>query len=98
MASALVPGAGKVYAGRVGEGVAAFLTVGSLGAVTAENWSKHGMKDWRTIVSGALCATFYLGNIYGSYMSVSIERDERLAAENTLVLYHLHLPLRSIFR
>ncbi len=98
LASAIVPGAGKIYAGRLGEGVAAFLTVGSLGAVTAENWSKHGMKDWRTIVSGALCATFYLGNIYGSYMSVSIEKDERLAAENTLVLYHLHLPLRSIFR
>ena len=98
LASAVVPGAGKIYAGRLGEGIAAFLTVGSLGAITAENWKKHGGEDWRTIVAGTLCATFYLGNIYGSYMSVSIERDERMAAENTLILYHLHLPLRSIFR
>ena len=98
LASAVVPGAGKIYAGRLGEGIAAFLTVGSLGAITAGNWKKHGGEDWRTIVAGTLCATFYLGNIYGSYMSVSIERDERMAAENTLILYHLHLPLRSIFR
>ena len=98
LASSIVPGAGKIYAGRLGEGVAAFLTVGSLGTVTAANWKKHGMKDWRTIVAGSLCATFYLGNIYGSYMSVSIEKDERLQADNTLILYHLHLPLRNIFR
>ena len=98
LASAVVPGAGKVYSGRLGEGVAAFLTVGSLGAITAENWKKHGGKDWRTIAAGSLCAAFYLGNIYGSYMSVSIERDERVASENALILYHLHLPLRSIFR
>jgi hypothetical protein len=98
LASAVVPGAGKVYAGRLGEGVAAFLTVGSLGGITAANWKKHGSKDWRTILSGSLCAAFYLGNIYGSYMSVSIEKDERLQADNTLILYHLHLPLRSVFR
>ena len=98
LASALIPGAGKIYAGRTGEGVAAFLTVGSFGAITAENWVKHGRSDWRTILAGTLCATFYLGNIYGSYMSVSIEKDERKNAENTLILYHLHLPLRSIFR
>ena len=98
LASAVIPGAGKVYAGRLGEGVAAFLTVGSLGAITAENWKKHGLRDWRTIVAGSLCATFYLGNIYGSYMSVSIEKDERENAENMVILYHLHLPLRSVFR
>jgi len=98
LASAVIPGAGKIYSGRVGEGVAAFLTVGSLGAITAENWNRHGGRDWRTIVAGTLCATFYLGNIYGSYMTVSIENDERATAENTAIVYHLHLPLRSIFR
>ena len=83
---------------NVGEGVAAFLTVGSLGAITAENWNRHGPKDWRTIVAGSLCAVFYLGNIYGSYLSVSIENNEHVAAENTAIVYHLHIPLRSIFR
>ncbi|MBR5661540.1 MAG: hypothetical protein IKW99_08320 [Bacteroidales bacterium] len=98
LASAVIPGAGKVYAGRLGEGVAAFLTVGSLGAITAENWVRHGNKDWRTILAGSLCATFYLGNIYGSYMSVSIENNDRITAENTAIVYHLHLPLRTVFR
>ena len=98
LASAVIPGAGKVYAGRLGEGVAAFMTVGSLGAITAENWKKHGLKDWRTILAGSLCATFYLGNIYGSYMSVSIEKEQRTANENATIAYHLHLPLRSVFR
>ena len=98
LASALVPGSGKVYAGRVGEGVASFLTVGSLGAITAENWNRHGLKDWRTILAGSLCATFYLGNIYGSYLSVSVEKDERAKAENAVILYHLHIPVRNSFR
>ena len=98
LASTFIPGAGKVYAGRLGEGVAAFMTVGSLGAITAENWKKHGLKDWRTILAGSLCATFYLGNIYGSYMSVSIEKDKRIANENATIIYHLHLPLRTVFR
>lgn len=98
LASAVIPGAGKVYAGRLGEGIAAFLTVGSLGAITAENWVRHGNKDWRTILAGSLCATFYLGNIYGSYMSVSVENNDRITAENTAIVYHLHLPLRTVFR
>lgn len=96
--SGVVPGAGKVYAGRTGEGVASFLTVGSLAAITAENWNKHGLKDWRTILAGSLCATFYLGNIYGSYISVSIEKDERTKAEDSLIIYHLHIPVRGNFR
>lgn len=96
--SGLVPGAGKLYAGRTGEGVASFLTVGSLAAITAENWNRHGLKDWRTILAGSLCTTFYLGNIYGSYISVSIEKDERTKAEDSLIIYHLHIPVRGNFR
>ena len=96
--SAVLPGSGKIYAGRVGEGVSAFLTVGTLGVITAEQWKKHGAGSWQTLVAGSLCTFFYIGNIYGSYLSVSIENDERLTAENTLILYHLHIPLRSLFR
>ena len=96
--SAVIPGSGKLYAGRIGEGIAAFLTVGSLGAITAEQGLRHGWKDWRTLIAGSLCAWFYIGNIYGSYLSVSIENNETLTRDNLMVLYHLHIPLRSIFR
>ena len=97
-ASAVVPGLGKVYAGRTAEGVAAFLTVGSLAAITAENWAKYGIKDWKTILFGALGTVFYIGNIYGSYISVSIQNNELRDAQDTAILYHIHIPLRSVFQ
>ena len=97
-ASAVVPGLGKVYAGNVGEGVAAFLITGVLGAITAEHWIKDGPGDWKTIVPGAVCAVFYIGNIYGSYVSVSIQQTKVRDAQTTAVLYNIHIPLRSVFR
>ncbi len=97
-ASAVVPGLGKVYAGNLGEGIAAFLITGALGAITAEHWVKDGPGDWKTIVPGALCAFFYIGNIYGSYVSVSIQQTKLKDAQTTAVLYNIHIPLRSVFK
>lgn len=95
--SAAVPGLGKVYAGQTGPGINSLLVVGALAAVTAENWSRHGMSDWRTLLAGGVCAAFYIGNICGSYMSVSIHNDNIRNAQDTAVLYHIHIPLRSVF-
>lgn len=97
-ASAVVPGLGKIYAGKTGEGIAAFLLVGALGAITAEHWVKDGPRDWKTIVPGIMCAGLYLGNIYGSYMSVSIVNNDIHNAQNTTVLYSIHIPLRAVFK
>ena len=97
-ASAVVPGLGKVYAGELGEGVASFLAVGSLAAITAENWAKYGIKNWKTILFGAVGAIVYIGNIYGSYVSVSIHNDELKNVQDTAILYHIHIPLRSVFQ
>lgn len=97
-ASAVVPGLGKVYAGNLGEGIATFLITGVLGAITAEHWVKDGPGDWKTIVPGALCAVFYIGNIYGSYVSVSIQQNKIKDAQTTAILYNIHIPLRSVFR
>lgn len=96
-ASAVVPGLGKIYAGRTGEGVSSFLITGALGAITAEHWIKDGPKDWKTIVSGLACAVFYIGNIYGSYVSVSISNQNLRDAQETVILYNIHIPLRSVF-
>lgn len=97
-ASAVVPGLGKIYAGNIGEGIASFLIVGALGAITAEHWVKDGPQNWKTIVPGIACAGFYIGNIYGSYMSVSIVNNDIRNAQNTTVLYNIHIPLRSVFK
>lgn len=95
--SAAVPGLGKVYAGQTGPGINTMLVVGALAAVTAENWSRHGVSDWRTLLAGGVCAAFHIGNICGSYMSVSIHNDNIRNAQDTAILYHIHIPLRSVF-
>lgn len=95
--SAVIPGSGKIYAGRLDEGISSLLGVGVLAALTTENWVKCGPGDWKTILFGALGSILYIGNIYGSYMSVGIINDNLHDAQNTAIVYNLHIPLRSIF-
>lgn len=97
-ASAVVPGLGKVYAGQLGEGISAFLLTGAMGAISAEHWLKDGPGNWKTIVPMVIGGILYLGNIYGSYMSVSIYNQRINDAQTTAVLYNIHIPLRSVFR
>jgi hypothetical protein len=97
MLSAVVPGAGKVYAGQLGEGVASFLTVGALAAITAENWVKNGLSDWRTITFGTLFSVFYIGNIAGSVVSVKVYRNHFNDKQNHTILLGIHLPVRTVF-
>ena len=97
-ASAVVPGLGKIYAGRVGEGIESFLLTGISGAITAEHWVKDGPKDWKTIAAAAFTAALYIGNIYGSYVSVSIYNNNLHDVQDSAVLYNIHIPLRSVFR
>ena len=94
--SAVVPGAGKWYAGRKDEAIASFLTVGVFAGLTAECWVKKGPKDWRTIVFGTLGSLFYIGNIYGSYVSVGIYNDNLRDAQNNTVVFNLHVPIRDL--
>ena len=94
--SAVVPGAGKWYAGRKDEAIVSFLTVGVFAGLTAECWVKKGPKDWRTIVFGTLGSLFYIGNIYGSYVSVGIYNDNLRNAQNNTIVFNLHVPIRSL--
>ena len=96
-ASALVPGLGKIYTRHIGEGISSFLMVGSFAAITAENWYKRGFTNWKTILFGSIGTIFYIGNIYGSVASVNVYYDEFNEKQNARILYHIHIPLRSIF-
>ncbi|MBO6169501.1 MAG: hypothetical protein J6O51_05965 [Bacteroidales bacterium] len=97
-ASALVPGLGRIYAGNTGEGISSLLLIGATGAITAEHWIKDGPADWKTILPGIITAVLYIGNIYGSYMSVSIYNNNLRNAQDTAILYNIHIPLRSVFK
>lgn len=96
-ASAVVPGLGKIYAGQLGEGVSSFLVCGSLAALTADSWNKKGLANWKTILFGSLGAAFYIGNIYGSYISVGLYNESINGAQDVGILYNIHIPLRSLF-
>ncbi|KWW30667.1 MAG: hypothetical protein AUK63_885 [bacterium P3] len=96
--SAVVPGLGKVYAGHLGEGLSSFLIVGSLMAATAENLYKAGWADWKTLLFGTLSAVFYIGNIYGSAVTVRVGIANRDNQTDAQILYHIHIPLRNSYR
>lgn len=98
VASAIVPGLGKIYAGDVGGGVASFLLVGAFAALTADSWTKAGTPaNWRTITYGTIGSLLYISNIFGSIASVKVyyKRFEEINRE--AVMYSIHIPLRDIF-
>jgi len=95
--SAIIPGSGKMYAGRTGEGIASLLMVGSTGLVTWENHRKLGIKNFKTILFGSIFTIFYVGNIYGSVFSVKISNEEFNHEMDQKILFNLHIPLRNIF-
>lgn len=66
--SAMLPGAGQAYAGRLADGVYSLLTVGAVGFLTGW-YATHPEHDRHRIkvgLSGALLALFYAANIYGA--------------------------------
>ncbi len=95
--SAIVPGLGKIYTGKSGEGLAAFFFVGGLAAITIENYLKAGVNNYKTITFGTLFSIFYIGNIYGSVFSVKMQDDLFAEETNFAILFNMHLPLRTIF-
>jgi TM2 domain-containing membrane protein YozV len=94
--SAVIPGAGKIYAGDLSSGVSTMLIVGALGAMTAESIVKLGIRDWRSISLASIFGLFYIGNIYGSYLSVSIIQNTISDAEKTTLLFNIRIPLHEL--
>ena len=95
--SAVVPGLGRVYAGKPKQGIATFLPIAMLALQMQENIRKRGLKNPFTIFYSGLFTVFYVGNIWGSAFSVKIKKDEFSQAVNHQILFDLHLPLRTIF-
>ena len=93
--SAVIPGSGKIYAGDLRSGVSTLLIVGALGGMAAESWIKLGGSDWRTIALSSVFGLFYIGNIYGGALSVSVIRNTYQDAEKATLLFDLRIPLHQ---
>lgn len=97
MLSAVVPGLGKVYAGKPKQGIAAFLPVALMGAQAYENIRKRGINNGFSIFYTGLFSVFYIGNIWGSALSVHLTRQEQYHEIDQRILFDLHIPVRNIF-
>lgn len=95
--SAVVPGSGKLYAGKKGEAVSAFLSTVGLGLVAWENVNRRGFKDVQTILFGTAFVVAYSANIYGAVLSVRILESEYHENVRNTILFNLHIPLRNTY-
>ena len=68
--STLIPGAGKIYTGEIGDGITSFIATALTTYLAIKNFNAdHQFRGW--LFSG-LAAFFYAGNIYGSAASAQI--------------------------
>lgn len=95
--SAVVPGTGKMYAGKLYQGLFSFLFVGVLAGATYEQYRNGGFENPQFYLVGSLFTIFYVGNIAGSIFSVKVKRNEQIDALKTEVLFNMHMPLRTVF-
>jgi TM2 domain-containing membrane protein YozV len=64
--SALIPGAGKMYAERWKDGIFSFLNIGGLAGLSVYNFLQDGMDSVKGWIYAGIGGIFYIGNIYGS--------------------------------
>jgi hypothetical protein len=95
--SGIIPGSGKIYAGKTGAGIASMISNVGLGLITWENYHKEGLKNAKTLIFGSLFFITYTSNIYGSVISVKIIEDEHEKSVQNQILFELHIPLRNFF-
>lgn len=95
--SGIVPGSGKIYAGKTLQGIASMLPIAALALLTSESYHKRGPHSAEFYVFGSLLTVFYVGNIWGSVFAVKINREEHEKLIHQKVLLDLQIPLRTLF-
>lgn len=95
--SAIVPGSGKIYAGKTGQGLITFIQNLALGLQTYEAYRRDGWKSPRFLVYGSLFTFFYVGNIWGSTLTVHIRKQEFKDKVNEQILFNMQIPIRTVF-
>jgi hypothetical protein len=95
--SAIVPGLGKVYAGNNGQALASFLTCGLMAVVAGENYYHLGITHPQTIFFTGLLGFFYVGNIWGSALSVQLVKIEQQLENKHNILVGLKVPIHQFF-
>lgn len=96
--SALIPGAGRMYVEKPGQGIYQLIIATILGLQTWESYRKDGVESARFIIYGSLFTSFYIGNIWGSTIGVKLYKNEIKETVDNAILLDMHIPLRTLFR
>ena len=80
--SAVVPGLGRVYIGRVADGIMSFVLIGVTGVLSAQGFYDEGRASVRGWILGSVAALLYVGNVYGSAVGAIVQRRD---AEDALM-------------
>ncbi|ADR23233.1 hypothetical protein MATR_29180 [Marivirga tractuosa] len=95
--SALLPGSGKFYAGKRGQGIYSFVISSLLAFQAIESYQKAGPGSARFIIYGGLFSLFHIGNVWSSALSVKKYNDEFYEAVDYRIKLDMHIPIRSFF-
>ena len=88
--STIVPGAGRLYTGRLGDALTSLFMVGLTGWQTYDGFRRDGLSSAKGWTLGTLCGIFYVGNIYGSVISARVYN--RHIADEFLATLFIELP------
>jgi hypothetical protein len=81
--STFLPGTGRIYAGRKGDGLLSMVTIAATSWQAYGGFERNGRRSVRGWIYGSLAAFLYVGNVYGSVVAVRISNEE---AENKLLV------------
>jgi TM2 domain-containing membrane protein YozV len=79
--SAVIPGSGKIYAGRFMDGLISLVTVGIFGGMAVYSFCDEGIGSVRGWIYAGVGGIFYLGDIYGSVTAAQLynrEQEDRI--------------------
>lgn len=74
--SAILPGSGRVYSGRIKEGLVSMVSFFTTAYLAYEGFKDQGIKSFRGWMFGSIGAFLYIGNIYGSVISARITNQK----------------------
>jgi tetratricopeptide (TPR) repeat protein len=74
--SSILPGSGRIYAGRVGDGIFSMITFFTSAYLTYKYYKEDNYP--LTVLFGGVSGIFYGGNIFGTYISIKIYNSNKM--------------------
>ena len=88
--STIVPGAGRLYTGRLADALTSLFTVGLTGWQAYDGFRRDGLSSVKGWSLGTIFGIFYVGNIYGSVISARVYN--RHVTDEFLATVFIELP------